>query len=155
MGYKIERKFVGFAGAQWEPSKTYPGVYSAEEAEGIVEFEQKHKGIQYRAVGDVVVYVVDMRDAEKRVLMGSIADGDVQRLLPFQTSLGAGKTYVHIVNESAYVITTNHHEIHEGDTICARAAGADWQLDQRYTVPTCPGCLAKAKRVIVDHLLGD
>lgn len=152
MGYKIERKFVG---AQWEPSMTYPGVYSAEEAEKIVrEAYGKHKGIQYRAVGDVVVYVVDMREAEARVLMGSIADGDVQRLLPFQTSLGAGKTYVHIVNESAYIITTNHHEIHEGDTICARAAGADWQLDQRYTVPTCPGCLAKAKRVIVDHLLG-
>lgn len=116
------------------------------------------KGTTHYRVGtigepEVTVYVVDMRAAELRVLAGLIADGDVQKLLPFHTSLGAGKNYVHIVNESAYVIRTNYHEIEEKDTICARAAGADWKLDPRYTIPTCPGCLAKAKRIIVEHIL--
>ena len=103
-----------------------------------------------------VVYVVDMAAAERRALAGAIADWDVQKLLPFQTSLAAGNNYVHIVNASAYTVETNHHTIEEGDTICYRAGGVKWELSQDSDrVTTCPGCLAKAKRIIVDHLLGE
>jgi len=95
--------------------------------------------------------VIDMDRLEREVLKGSIEDRDVQKLLPFQSALGAGNTYIHLVNKSAYTVETKYHYIREGETLCKRAGYA------RPTVfadrPTCPGCLAKAKSVIVNHLL--
>ena len=103
---------------------------------------------------EVTVYVVDMREVERRVLAGLIADEDVQKLLPFKTRRVWGNTYVHIENASLYDVSTNHHTIGEGDTICFRS-GETRSASRKGLVPTCPGCLAKAKRIIVDHILGE
>lgn len=86
-----------------------------------------------------------------KVLKSSISDADLQRLLPFQTSLELGSTHVHIVNESAYEVKTQYHSITDGDTLCARAARSRGTVTG--TAPTCPGCLAKAQGIIVNHLL--
>jgi len=98
--------------------------------------------------------VVDEEILGREVLKSSIKDSDVQKLLPFQTSLGEGSNHIHIRNESAYTVETNSHFIHEGETLCQRAA---WTpripYVHRQEVPTCPGCLAKAKAIIVQHLL--
>jgi hypothetical protein len=119
---------------------------------------------------DSIVVVIDGDKLEREVLKGSINDSDVQRLLPFQTSLGRGAQHRHILNASAYTVETNAHFIEEGDTLCKRAAytpellgyylvgGAANQngsLSSQAKRPTatCPGCLAKAKSIIVNHLL--
>jgi hypothetical protein len=73
-------------------------------------------------------------------------------LLPFQTKIGVGDTYYHIVNASAYVVETNAHAIYEGQTLCKRF-GNVYADAARFVQPTCPGCLAKAKAIIVYHLL--
>lgn len=75
-----------------------------------------------------------------------------------------GDNYVHIVNRSAYTVETNSHLVPEGAALCARKEmfrpSADFtirnnglviRLDQHKTA-TCPGCLTKAKTVIVDYL---
>jgi hypothetical protein len=97
------------------------------------------------------VVVIDGDKLEREVLKASIADGDVQKMLPFQTKLVVGKNHIHIENASAYTAETNYHSIGYGDTICAKQG-------QTYAarvskVATCPGCLAKAKGLIVNHLL--
>ena len=95
--------------------------------------------------------VIDEARLEREVLKGSIADSDVQKLLPFQTKVGVGDTHYHIVNASAYVVETNAHAIYEGQTLCKRFGNLySVGMSQR---PTCPGCLAKAKAIIVYHLL--
>ena len=187
MQYKIECDM--FNEGQFVQSESFPKTYNlfthavrdAARAE-----RESESGIKYRVVtvvptpvptptvGELVdkvlakatVYIVDMRAAELRVLAGLIADGDVQKLLPFQTSLHKGTNHVHIVNKSAYTVETNYHTIEEGDSICYRAEsfkhnseynvrtglGSRIYVDQ-YAVATCPGCLAKAKRIIVEHIL--
>ena len=97
--------------------------------------------------------VIDEARLEREVLKGSIADSDVQKLLPFQTKVGAGDTHYHIVNASAYVVETNAHAIYEGQTLCKRFGNVYGDAVSRYQQPTCPGCLAKAKAIIVHHLL--
>jgi hypothetical protein len=84
-------------------------------------------------------------------LKASVAVEDIQPLLPFQSGLELGNTHVHITNESAYPVSTQYHVIGNGDTLCKRGT------DSRGTVsgaePTCPGCVAKARGVIVNHLM--
>ncbi len=104
----------------------------------------------------VVLIAIDLGELERRVLAGAIADGDIPKLLPFQTALGKGENHIHLINESAYVVTTNSHVVGEGDTLCARAGGArvfPYVNKSLYPV-TCPGCLIKAKNLIVDKALG-
>jgi hypothetical protein len=93
--------------------------------------------------------VVDMGRVEREVLKGSIADSDVQKLLPFQTSVAVGRTESHIINESFYDVETNYHIIQRGDAICGRYSPFYRGLGGQ---PTCPGCLAKGKGIIVNHL---
>ena len=102
-------------------------------------------------IHDEIVVVIDANRLEREVLKGSIDDRDVQKLLPFQTKVGVGDTKYHIVNASAYVVATNAHTIYEGQTLCKRFGNV--YGDTRYHQPTCPGCLAKAKAIIVQHLL--
>lgn len=99
-----------------------------------------------------VVVVIDGERFEREVLKGSIEDSDVQKLLPFQTKRVYGNNYVHIENESAYTIETNSHYIHEGDTLCARQGLTRYAQYSPENVVTCPGCLIKAKNIIVNHL---
>jgi hypothetical protein len=54
------------------------------------------------------------------------------------------------VNASAYTVETNSHYIHEDETLCKRSGGVYRPANAR---PTCPGCLVKAKSIIVNHLL--
>lgn len=98
--------------------------------------------------------VVDMGRVEREVLKGSIADSDVQKLLPFHTMPGWGKNFIHIVNRSAYIVETNNHIIREGETLCKRAGGAahPYYGESIFETATCPGCLAKGKSIIVNHL---
>lgn len=98
------------------------------------------------------VVVLDEDRLEREVLKGSIADSDVQKLLPFHTKRVAGEHYIHIMNESAYVVETNSHAIYEGDTLCKRG-GQSFYAGFKGLTPTCPGCLAKGKAIIVNHLL--
>jgi hypothetical protein len=102
------------------------------------------------------IVVIDADRLEREVLKGSISDRDVMRLLPFQTSLVGGESHRHIQNDSAYTVETNSHLIREGETLCAKQ-GETYRLGFSFAerVPTCPGCLAKAKAVIVNHLLGE
>jgi hypothetical protein len=97
--------------------------------------------------------VIDGAKLEREVLKASIKDGDVQKLLPFQTTLGRGNNYTHIVNTSSYDVETNYHVIGEGETICKRHGGEEslWAIGTAVT-PLCPGCIAKAKAIIVAHL---
>lgn len=97
------------------------------------------------------VVVIDGDKLEREVLKASIADGDVQKLLPFQTKLVVGKNHIHIENASAYTAETNYHSVAYGDTICARQGQTYAAVVAK--VATCPGCLAKAKGLIVNHLL--
>jgi hypothetical protein len=102
-------------------------------------------------VHDETIVIIDEDRLNREVLKGSIADLNVQKLLPFQTSIEAGDTHNHIVNASAYVVQTNSHVIYEGQTLCKRFGNAF--RTHRDAAPTCPGCLAKAKAIIVYHLL--
>ena len=102
-------------------------------------------------IHDETVVTIDMARLEREVLKGSIADSDVQKLLPFQTSVAVGRTESHIINESFYDVETNYHIIQRGDAICGRYSPFYRGLGGQ---PTCPGCLAKGKGIIVDHLLG-
>lgn len=103
-------------------------------------------------VGTVVKTVeIDFDGLAAKVLKGRIKDEDVLKLLPFKTDVEAGYTYNHIVNASAYTVETNAHFIHEGGTLCARAGGSF--RTHRDAKPNCPGCLAKAKSLIVEHLI--
>jgi hypothetical protein len=105
-------------------------------------------------IHDETIVIIDEDRLNREVLKGSIADETVQKLLPFQTYLSEGTNHIHITNASAYVVETNAHRIVEGETLCARAR---WTpripYVNRREVPTCPGCLAKAKTLIVYHLL--
>lgn len=98
-----------------------------------------------------MVVVIDGDKLERGVLKASIADGDVQKLLPFQTKLVVGENHIHIENASAYTAETNYHSVAYGDTICARQGQTYAAVVAK--VATCPGCLAKAKGLIVNHLL--
>lgn len=100
---------------------------------------------------DQAEYVRILTRVAFKVLKSSISDKDLQRLLPFQSSLELGNTHVHIVNESAYEVKTQYHSIGDGDTLCARGARPRGTVTG--TAPTCPGCLAKAQGIIVNHLL--
>lgn len=104
-------------------------------------------------IGTLVV--IDMPRLEREVLIGSIADDDVQKLLPFSTSLGLGDNFTHIVNKSAYTVQTNSHAISESETLCKRAEYTHpmYYGENVFGTPTCPGCLAKGKAIIVNHLL--
>jgi hypothetical protein len=84
-------------------------------------------------------------------LKASVAAEDIQSLLPFQTALELGDTHVHITNLSAYPVATKYHVITFGETLCKRAAMPRGEV--RRALPTCPGCLAKARGVIVNNLL--
>jgi hypothetical protein len=96
--------------------------------------------------------IVDEARLEREVLKGSIADENVQKLLPFNTVLVAGSNYFHLQNASAYNVETNSHRIYEGDTLCAKV-GPVQRLYSSDRAATCPGCLAKGKAIIVNHLL--
>jgi hypothetical protein len=99
------------------------------------------------------VVVIDGDKLEREVLKESISDLDVQRLLPFQTRLVMGENHIHIENASAYTVETQYHLISEGDTLCAKQGQTYRTMTGLVKVATCPGCLAKAKGVIVNHLL--
>ena len=86
-----------------------------------------------------------------KVIAASIEDKNVQAMLPFQTSLELGETFVHIVNESFYNVPTNSHEITQGETLCARGGRPRGTVTQG--IATCPGCLIKAKNTVVRYLL--
>jgi hypothetical protein len=104
-------------------------------------------------IHDETIVIIDEDRLNREVLKGSIANRDVQKLLPFQTAIGVGDTYYHIVNASAYLVETNCHTIYEGETLCKRFGNDGWSDSARFALPTCPGCLAKAKALIVHHLL--
>lgn len=108
----------------------------------------------------VVIIVVDVEAIERRLIAKSIADEDVIGLLPYQAAVGAGDNYFHIVNKSLYEVTTNAHVIPYDETLCARGIntgrgrnGFDAVGVGKFAlIPTCPGCLAKAKNQIAYHL---
>jgi hypothetical protein len=97
------------------------------------------------------VVIIDADRLEREVLKSSIADEDVQKLLPFNTGVSGGEHFYHIVNRSAYIVETNAHRIYEGETLCKRAGHTGGRYT--YTDADCPGCLAKGKSIIVNHLL--
>jgi hypothetical protein len=99
------------------------------------------------------VVVIDGDKLEREVLKESISDLDIQRLLPFQTRLVMGENHIHIENASAYTVETQYHLISEGDTLCAKQGQTYRTTTGVVKVATCPGCLAKAKGVIVNHLI--
>lgn len=103
-----------------------------------------HGAVAIAEVSEAIV-----RESLKR----DIRDTDLQALLPFQTSIVAGDTHFHIRNDSKYVVETKYHDIEQGDTLCARAKNNDDVLYGVYA--TCPGCIAKAKNVVVTHLLSE
>jgi hypothetical protein len=104
-------------------------------------------------IHDETIILIDEDRLNREVLKGSIADRDVQKLLPFQTRIGTGDTKYHIVNASAYVVQTNNHSIYEGQTLCKRFGNTYYTAPSYIEAATCPGCLAKAKAIIVYHLL--
>lgn len=83
-------------------------------------------------------------------LKATIEDADVIALLPFATTIACGNTQNHIINMSVYPVSTKYHTITKHQALCGRentfyrGFGAE---------PTCPGCIAKAKGVIVNNLL--
>jgi hypothetical protein len=81
---------------------------------------------------DGIVVVIDGDKLEREVLKGSINDSDVQRLLPFQTSLGRGAHYLHILNASAYTVETNAHFIEWEPLFPGKASHGDvpWLLGE-------------------------
>jgi hypothetical protein len=91
---------------------------------------------------------------------GTIEEKDIQRLLPFQTRLAYGVNHIHIVNASAYPLTTTSSDVdvEEGDALCYGTHGYRYdaspalRLATIVTVPTCPTCIVNAKHVIVAHL---
>jgi len=106
----------------------------------------------------VVIRVVDLdaiREALARYifqqLKASVAAEDIQSLLPFQSGLELGDTHVHITNLSAYPVETKYHTITFNDTLCKR--GTEPRGVVTGAEPTCPGCVAKARGVIVNHLM--
>jgi hypothetical protein len=100
--------------------------------------------------------VVDLDAVERRLIAASIPDSKVIGLLPFQASVAAGDTYLHIVNDSLYTVVTNAHEIPQGETLCGRGIDGDKSelilLKRLVVQATCPGCLAKAKSKIAHHI---
>jgi len=100
----------------------------------------------------VTAVVIDIVGLVREDLKQSIPDTDVTKYLPFNTSIVEGEHHFHIRNESVYPIDTKYHTIKNGDTLCAHAHG-DRLPELRYTFPTCPGCIAKAKNIIATHLL--
>jgi len=66
-----------------------------------------------------------------------------------------GENHIHIQNASAYVVETNSHYVSETQTLCAKQGGTYRLAGYRSVQPssaTCPGCLIKAKTIIVNHL---
>jgi hypothetical protein len=96
---------------------------------------------------------IDIARLEREVLKQSIADKDVQKFLPFNTRLVAGTNHFHIQNISGYAVETDHHIITEGETLCKRAGRVDLLDTNTWAAASCPGCLAKGKAIIVNHLL--
>lgn len=160
---------------EWRRSQTYPLQYSYRKSAELIEAEYRNgKGSCFRAVPirddsnatkvKSTSKKIDFGAAERSVLSGAINNRDIQRLLPFQTTLLKGDNHVHIVNKSAYVIETNSHFVREGATLCARSKtfgrNAKFTVDvdglicrvNFPSVATCPGCLAKAKAFIVNYI---
>jgi hypothetical protein len=54
-----------------------------------------------------------------------------------------------------YTVETNSHNIHEGETLCKRESPnhVTYYGEDAVGTPTCPGCLAKGKTIIINHLL--
>jgi hypothetical protein len=93
--------------------------------------------------------VIDEARLEYELLIDSIRDEEVQGMLPFFTRLEYGNNYVHITNASPYLAVTNSHDIAKDETLCKRG---ERSIPTIKTIPTCPGCLVKAKAIIVNHL---
>jgi hypothetical protein len=106
---------------------------------------------EYRLAPGVTAVVVDVVGLVREEIKQSIPDAKVREYLPFATSIVEGSTHFHIKNDSVYDVDTKYHTIEQGDTLCAR--GGDNSNELRYVVPTCPGCIAKAKNIIASHLL--
>jgi hypothetical protein len=94
--------------------------------------------------------VIDEARLERELLIDSIKDEEVQKLLPFNTYVSLGRNYRHIANASAYDVTTDSHVIREGETLCKRGEGAGPY--RVFNHADCPGCLVKGKAIIVNHL---
>lgn len=94
--------------------------------------------------------IASLRKLIVNTLKATIEDADVLALLPFASAIACGDNYNHIINLSAYPVTTKYHTITKHQALCGRektyyrGIGAE---------PTCPGCIAKAKGVIVNNLL--
>lgn len=114
---------------------------------------------RYIVTPDAVVIAIADLDAVREALYkyifqqlkASVAAEDIQKLLPFQSALELGDNYIHITNESAYPVFTKYHTVGLGDTLCKR--GQDTNGTVTGATPTCPGCVAKARGVIVNHLM--
>jgi hypothetical protein len=103
---------------------------------------------------EVTVIVIDFDKLERDVLKHSLADGDVQDLLPFHSKRVEGRTYVHIMNNSGYTVETNSHIIRKGETLCAHHRPEELTYaGYKGAEVTCPGCLTKGKAIVVNHLL--
>lgn len=94
---------------------------------------------------------VDAVGIVRESLKARIQDTAVREYLPFLTSVSDGLNHFHIRNDSAYPVDTKYHTIEQGDTLCGR--GGDNNYTVSHVSPTCPGCIAKAKNIIVTHLL--
>lgn len=100
--------------------------------------------------------IIDLTDAEfeayrRQGLKDAIPDSGIREYLPFLTSVSEGSNYFHIRNDSVYPVATKRHTVEQGDTLCMR--GGDNTETVRLVAPTCPGCIAKAKNIVVAHLL--
>jgi hypothetical protein len=109
---------------------------------------------EYQLRGGLTAVVVDIVGLVREELKAGIPDNQVAKYLPFNTSIVEGDSHFHIRNESVYPVDTKHHTIENGDTLCAHWNGARLP-ELRYTFPTCPGCIAKAKNIVASHLLNE
>lgn len=105
----------------------------------------------------IVIEIVDINAVRTALakfifdqLKASIAAEDILNLLPFRSAIVFGEHHTHIQNDSAYPVYTKYHVIGRGDTLCAKVGQT--YFPTRVT-PSCPGCIAKARGVIVNNLM--
>lgn len=75
---------------------------------------------------------------------------DVVRYLPFLATFAGGSTKRHIVNSSAYPVTTFLRTVYYGGTLCGRSGELEGLYG--YNSEPCPGCHAVATGLAAKYL---
>ncbi len=110
--------------------------------------------------------IASLRKFIVTTLKATIEDADVIALLPFASAIACGDNHNHIINMSAYPVSTKYHTFTKHEALCGCWKPSSWvswwkpasTREKTYyrglgAEPTCPGCIAKAKGVIVNNLL--